>query len=330
MEKRILIDLNDKANWLYESTSPPTPEGHIMEENRVILMPEGEHKLFAFTDAVMHHVPGMTGNEHVHHKGYETFFVDSGSLDFYSMGKVCTLKKGDLYHLPPYVTHGMVFHEDTRYRGIFQDWAILDNFHETFELRRRLPEVADRMNRPPEGEAPPVMDFSAMDMHIREKYNCERVEPEAIPAVRNPARPLNRFDFDGVVMKQMVGRWECNGVREIWRAEMTKGFYAEWDETPDYPELFYVTEGRIKFKVYDEEFIAYEDCLVRIPKYAPRYLEAETDAAMYDILGLPSWYEFLHDYTGMMQNNPDRAKDEAVMRRLKTATKCAIKSIGMK
>ncbi len=94
MEKRILIDLNDKANWLYESTSPPTAGGYIVEENRVILMPEGEHRLFAFTDAVMHHAPDMLPFTHEHRSGFETFFIDSGSMEFYSQGQGCDLEKG--------------------------------------------------------------------------------------------------------------------------------------------------------------------------------------------------------------------------------------------
>ncbi|MDR0819468.1 MAG: cupin domain-containing protein [Oscillospiraceae bacterium] len=321
MEKRILIDLNDKANWLYESTSPPTPAGHIVEENRVILMPEGEHRLFAFTDAVMHYAPDMGAFEHEHHHGFETFFVDSGSMEFYSLGQYCELKKGDIIHIQPYITHGMVFHEDTRYRGIFQDWSVIDNFAETYELKRRCPEDAAKM-------AEKGVNMGEMDMFILERANCEKVEPEQISAVRNPSRPLKQFKFDGVTLKMMVGRWETNGVREIWRAEMEKGFHAEWLDFPTNPELFYVTEGNVKFKVYDEEFTAYPDCLVKIPKLAPHSIVAESNAAMYDLAGLTCWYDFLHDYDALHTNSPERAKDAEVIKALKAKTGCFIKSFG--
>ena len=316
-----MIDLNDSKNWIYESTSPPTASGAIVEENRVILMPEGEHRLFAFTDMLMHHVPDGHIGEHEHHDGYETFFVDSGSMDFYSLGEYCELKKGDLIHVQPYVSHGMNFHEDTKYRGIFQDWAVIDNFAESFALRKYYPDAPKRM-------AEQGVRMGAFDMHGREKTNYVKVAPEKIAAVRNPSRPIKEFKFNGVTMKLMVGRWECGGVREIWRAEMEKGFHAEWDDFPVNPELFYVTEGKVKFKVYEEEFTAYPECLVKIPKLAPRSIVAETDAAMYDIGGLPYWYGFIADYSAMLQVAPERAKDPEVIKALKEKTNCWIKSIG--
>ena len=322
MEKRILIDMNDKANWLYESTSPPTAGGHIIEENRVILMPEGEHKLFAFTDAVMHHVPDGQIGEHEHHIGYETFFVDSGSMDFYCLGEYCELKKGDLVHIQPYVSHGMSFHEDTRYRGIFQDWGIIDNFHEVFALRKFDPDASAKMME--QG-----VRMGAMDMYRREKADYKKVPPESISAVRNPSRPLKEFKLDGVTMKMIVGRWECGGVREIWRAEMKKGFHAEWVDFPTLPELFYVTEGTVKFKVYGEEYTAFPDCLVKIPKLAPHSLIAETDAAMYDLAGLTCWYGFLHDLSAIKKSDPGKAKDPEFLKELRAATDCMIKSIGV-
>ena len=323
MEKRILIDLNDKANWLYESTSPPSPGGHIMEENRVVMMPEGEHRLFAFTDAVMHYVPDMSGGEHVHHDGYETFFVDSGHMNFYSLGQYCELRKGDFVHIQPHVTHGMLFHEDTRYRGIFQDWAIIDNFAELFALRAIDPDASQKMAE--QG----VSLGGGMDMHFLEKMNYEKVSPEQINAVRNPSRPMKQFNFDGVTLKMMVGRWECGGVREIWRVEMDKGFHAEWDDYPAIDDLFYVTDGTVKFKVYDKEYTAYTDCLVKIPKLAPRSIIAESDAAMYDIGGLAQWYAFMRDYTAMLENAPDRAKDPDVIKALKKRTNFYVKSYGV-
>ena len=322
MEKRILIDLNDKKNWLYESTSPPSPSGAIVEENRVVLMPEGEHRLFAFTDAVMHHIPDGKIGEHEHHEGYETFFVDSGSMAFYSFGEYCELTKGDFVHIQPYVTHGMDFHEDVRYRGIFQDWATIDYFDESFALRKVYPDAPARMME--QG-----VSLGSYDFHVREKTNYVKVAPEKINAVRNPSRPLKEFKYDGVTMKMMVGRWECGGVREIWRAEMKKGFHAQWDDFPIVPELFYVTEGEVKFKVYEEEFTAHTDCLVKIPRLAPRSLTALSDAAMYDIGGLPCWYGFIHDYTSMLELDPQRAKDPDVIKKLKDKTNVYIKSIGM-
>ncbi|MDR0858370.1 MAG: cupin domain-containing protein [Oscillospiraceae bacterium] len=313
MEKRILIDLNDKANWLYESTSPPTPGGTIVEENRVILMPEGEHRLFAFTDAVMHYAEDAYQMSHDHRSGFETFFVDSGSMEFYSQGKVATLKKGDLIHIQPFVTHGMVFNEDTRYRGIFQDWAVIDDFPETYRAKAFDPDASAKIAA---SGAPASYDFN-----IHDAKNYVRAEASEIPAVRNPERPLAQYKFDGVTLNQVVGRWETYGVREIWQAKLEKGFSAQWVDFPLLPELFYVTSGKVKFTVYGEEYTAFEDCLVKIPKFAPHSIIAETDAAMYDLGGLSMWELFLADYTAGTHTPED-------VKSLKDKYKIQIKSFG--
>ncbi len=318
MENRILIDLNDRANWLYESTSPPTAGGYIVEENRVILMPEGEHRLFAFTDAVMHHAPDMLPFTHEHRSGFETFFIDGGSMEFYSQGKVATLTKGDLVHIQPFVTHGMLFNEDTRYRGIFQDWKVIDSFPELFRLKEYDPDASSKM-------AAQGVSASQYDFYIHDASNSVRVRPEEIDAVRNPSRPLAEFALEGVTMRMVVGRWETNGVREIWQAEMKEGFHAEWNDFPVNPELFYITEGEVEFTVYGRKYIAREDCLVKIPKFAPRSMTALTDAKMYDLGGLTMWYLLLLDYSSL-----DAAKrsDKEAVGRLKAQYGCGIKSAG--
>jgi mannose-6-phosphate isomerase-like protein (cupin superfamily) len=163
---------------------------------------------------------------------------------------------------------------------------------------------------------------------VHDARDYVRAQPEELEAVRNPSRPLAQYKLDGVTMNMVVARWETNGVREIWQARMDQGFHAEWNDYPLLPELFYVTEGRVKFTVYGEEYVAYEDCLVKIPRYAPHSLVAETDAAMYDLGGLSVWELFLHDYTALLKNDPEKAKDPETLKKLKASYQVYIKSIG--
>jgi hypothetical protein len=108
---------------------------------------------------------------------------------------------------------------------------------------------------------------SNIDLHMRGIADCVEVPAEEVPSVKDPMNPMATFEFDGAVMKMITARWENGGKKEIWLAEMEPGFYAEWDDYPVIQDLFYVTEGKIMFKVYDTEFIAEKDCLVKIPKY---------------------------------------------------------------
>ena len=69
--------------------------------------------------------------------------------------------------------------------------------------------------------------------------------------------------------------------------------------------LYYLTEGKVKFKCYDEEFIAYRECLIKLLMYAPRSFEVLEDAVMYDVGGLPRWYDYLTDRESVMALDPN-------------------------
>jgi mannose-6-phosphate isomerase-like protein (cupin superfamily) len=216
----------------------------------------------------------------------------------------------------------MLFNEDTKYRGIFQDWSVIDSFSELFQLREYVPDANAKM-------AEQGVSFGQPDFFVHEGTEYQRVKPEEIPAARNPNRPLAQFKLDGVTLNMVVGRWETNGVREIWQAKMDKGFHAEWIAFPTQPELFYVTQGEVKFTVYGKEYIAHQDCLVKIPKFAPHSIVALTDAAMYDLGGLTMWYLFLYDYTTLLQKKSDQLNDAAYIKDLKARYRCEIKSFGV-
>jgi hypothetical protein len=100
-------------------------------------------------------------------------------------------------------------------------------------------------------------------------------------------------------MKMLTARWENGGVNELWAAEMEPGFYAEWVQYPPAPEMYYITAGEVRFRVYDEEFTAYPECLVKIPKFADHSLQVLSKAVMYDIGGLTRWQALLEDYTSI-------------------------------
>ena len=120
---------------------------------------------------------------------------------------------------------------------------------------------------------------------------------------------MAQFELEGCTMKMLTGRWENAGLCEMWCFEMKKGFFAESEKYPKVTDLYYVTEGEVKFKVYDEEFVAKTECVVKIPRYAPRRFEALTDAVMYDVGGMPMWYSYFLDRESINAKNPERAKD---------------------
>lgn len=321
MKHPYLMDLNDQENWLYP-IEIFGPDGSKGEDQRTINMGEGEHRLLCVTDSLMY--PNKPGDIHCHEHqfGYEDFFVDSGGLDIITNGKSAFVGSGNIIHLQPYEAHGMNFKYPTKYRGFFHDLNNSDNSPVLAILREKRPDVA---------KDPDFFKFvtSKFDSLMREKPVYVEVPPEQMSSVRNISRPMMEFKLEGVSMKMLTARWENGGVNELWAAEMEPGFHAEWVDLPAETEMYYVTEGKVTFKVYDDEFEAYPECVVKIPKFASHSIVAQTKAVMYDIAGLTRWQALLQDRTSILQYDPERAKKPETMAELKAKFGCQIKSYGL-
>jgi hypothetical protein len=88
--------------------------------------------------------------------------------------------------------------------------------------------------------------------------------------------------------------------------------------------------GEVEFTVYDETFVAYPECVVKIPKFASHSIVAKTKSIMYDIAGKTLWYAFLQDRSSILHYTPERAKDPETMAALKKKYGCMIEKIGRK
>ena len=324
MKHPYLIDLNDQDNWLYPQVlGKPEAPG---EDQRTINIGEGVHKLFCVTDSIMYPArePGqgpMMFHEHL--VGYEYFFLDSGGMDLYVDGKKAYVEPGSIVFFQPMQAHGMSFREPTKYRGVMHDFKNSDTAHERALLKRKRPDIAKSPDYMARFVAP------KFDIATREAFPCVEVPAEQVSAIRHIDRPLESYSYEGVTLKMITARWENGGVNEMWAAEMVPGFYAEWVEFPTENEMYYVTKGKIKFQVYDEEFMAYPECFVKIPMYAPRSIEAVEESVMYDIGGLTRWQAFLQDHAAI-KKDPARADDAEVLENLKLKYGCQIKTCGMR
>ena len=290
MKEQYLIRITDKNNWLFPQTAIIPTALSLRNRGRLSCPREWTEGFALQLPHEKERGHGAAVMLHEHHEGYETFFVKSSSMYFYINGKKTLVEAGKIIHMQPYEAHGFVFNGDVQFRGTFHDWN-----------------CADKTPTPPRRWRPTIptprrtVNFSACFAAIstcicRGYADCQEVPWEEVTNVKDPKNPIARFELDGAVMKMITARWENGGKKEIWRIEMEPGFYAEWDEYPTVQDLFYVTEGKVKFKVYDTEFTAEKDCLVKIPKYAPRSFEAAEPAVMYDVGGVTRWYGLLQDF----------------------------------
>jgi len=324
MKHPYLIDINDQDNWIFPQVLK-RPDGTAGEDQRTIHIGEGVHRLCTVTDSIMYpNNEAGQGNMHFHEhqEGYEYFFLDSGGMDLFVDGKKTCVEPGSIIFFQPFQAHGMSFHEPSKYRGVMHDFKNSDTARERALLKQKRPDIAESPDYMPRFVVP------KFDSAAREEFPCVEVPAEQVSAVRHISRPLQTFELEGVTMKMITARWENGGVNEMWAAEMEPGFFAEWIEFPTENEMYYITEGEIEFKVYDEEFTAYPECFVKIPLYASHSIRVKTKAVMYDINGLPRWQAFLQDRAAIL-NDPSRAGNPEHIENLKMKYGIQIKSFGL-
>ncbi len=301
--------------------------GEVSSKVGSVIPPEGEHGLYWMLDTVMYKMPDVLDIKvehmpHVHKYGYETFFVDSGSLWLFINGQKCLCKPGDIVHLQAGQAHGMYFLEDTKWRGTYHDYIMPSDGLAVGLVMAKVPGAA---NDPELAALNPPSD------HIKlEPFNYKEAPAEECLAIKNPDRPWAEYKFDGVTMKVIVERWENGGVKELCCAVMEPGFTAEWVKYPTLREEYYVRKGKVKFNIMGEEFIADDECVVNVPKFAPHSIEVLEKTEMYELGGQTQWSLFLQNYDSIKAFDPERLNDAEAMAALKKKFDVNIKSIGMK
>ncbi|NMA38344.1 MAG: hypothetical protein GX942_08575 [Papillibacter sp.] len=327
MSSEFMIDLNNNPEAWKKTASTIRPDGTVASKVATIIPGEGPRNLFWVLDTIMYASteiadPDVSHMPHVHRYGYETFFVDSGKMILYIDGMKCYCTKGDILHLQANQIHGMAFLEDVKYRGTYHDYVFSPDTAAYNKVIEHMPEAA---SDPDFTRLLPPKD------HINhERFVFKEVPAEQCPAVRNINRPLAEYKLPGVTMKMLVQRWENAGVKELCCAVMEPGFTAEWVKYPTVREVLYVRSGQVKFKIYNEEFVAHDECIINIPKFAPHSLEALSRAEVYDLGGVTYWNNLMHDYVSLRAYDPDRFNRPEVIAELKEKANCPIKCIGMK
>lgn len=320
MEYQYLIDVNDEKNWLCPITNIE-PNGNVWEEARTIHYPYGPDNLMRVTDSVFH--PQPSSHIHYHRAAYEIFFWSMAPFDMFLDGKVATVEPGCISLVRPYEPHGFAFKEPTRKTGFFhhvefaeEDGVASALLREHDPNARKSPEFPDNRSA--------FTDF----VHGENPFNYERITWQEMPGIRHLSKAISTETFDGLNFKMIIARWETGGVKEIWGAEMEKGFHAESVLYPAKAEMFFVTEGEVKFKIYDDEFIAHKECIVKIPKFAHYEMEALSDAVMYDVNGQTDWFNYFLARKTIQAADPARYADPEEMKALKRKHCVDIKSIG--
>ena len=328
MEKNeFLFDLKTPETTWRGSAKHYWPNGQVSSEAGLITDAEGPHGLYWCLDTIMHAVPedmkATWQMPHYHVRGYETFFVDSGKLYLYINGQRALAQKGDIVHLMAGQAHGMTFLEEVKWRGTYHDFETYSEARDVGRVKQYMPELAE------DPALAALMPNGEMDSKLLEPFVYRDVPPEECAAIKNISRPHASYDFPGVSMKVVVERWENGGVKEMVCAILEPGFTAKWVKYPPLKELLFVRKGKVKFTVLGKEFIADDECVVCIPRFAPHSIEAVEASEVYDLGGQSCWSLFLQNYTSVKTLSPERLTKETV-EALKKKFDIQIAEIGRK
>ena len=110
---------------------------------------------------------------------------------------------------------------------------------------------------------------------------------------------------------------------------MEPGFTARWVKYPPLRELLYVRSGKVKFNILGKEFVADDECVVNVPRFAPHSIEALEHSEVYDLGGQSWWSLFFQNYTSIRTYDPKRLTPETIQR-LKDQFHIQIESIAIK
>jgi len=247
---------------------------------------------------------------HEHRSGYETFFLPRGKVECVVRGRKFIMEAGDILHLQPYIGHGFKhLEEGSVWRELFHDIYMADGIRNKNFVAQHFP---TRMADDPGFARHYRAGGDAIPREPAEPR--ETVDRKDVWELRTPEFSHATYKFPGVEMRLKVGRWECNGVKEVWHYKLSKGFAVEWGDPFRHFQTLYVCKGRVKVDVMGEAFEACEDCLVHIPPYHTHALSVLEDGAeIYDMNCETLMLSMLEDLDSIRARSPEKLADKAFM-----------------
>lgn len=314
---RYLVRCEEASDWVR----------HVDEGTQIVndfYLPQGPFEKNEMSDTIYH--AGTKVNYHEHSQGYETFFIARGSVECTIRGKKAVAQTGDIVHLPPYTPHGFVFLEEgTIWRELFQEINMQQGILNKNMILKHYPDLY---------EDPEFIGMyrEANGSFVREKevQDIAPVVPKSeIPEIREPGFAWARHCGDGWELKLKVGRFECNGAKEVWEANLDEGITIEYQDPHPYFELYYITKGKVRFTILegfvDEAvFVAEAGSIVRIPPYAKHKIEVVEAAQLFDNGCEIRLMSMLEDLAAIRTARPQVLEDPVMKKKLLRKYKCFV------
>ncbi|MBR6812127.1 MAG: cupin domain-containing protein [Oscillospiraceae bacterium] len=230
---------------------------------------------------MMFKTPGEEWNVgyHQHGNGLEFFLPTSGKIEIIAQGQITYMVPGDIFVILPFMSHGFrTLEPDSAFMCLFQGFDMI----QSVEKRAFI-----AMNFPGKFESEPeFLEYYNKDT----KGKMDRKVPNPIPTdrdqvfcLRQQGKGLFSYNYPGVDLHLKVGRWETEGLMELWEADLKKGAKLSQEALRKEWRQFYIYKGNVKVKIHDEEFIVDEPAIINVPPFRPFSFEALDDAVIFDL-----------------------------------------------
>jgi len=259
----------------------------------------------------------FTGNRVPSHEHFgnvfETFLIEKGVIEFLQLSKKAKLKRGDMLHIMPNMPHSI---------HCLEDGTIYRAFHQGLWLTRFVFMDRSFVDRHPDVHQSPefkklnaVYDKSAWFDYILPE--CKDVSQREIPSIRPYDFALAEYSYEGITLKLKVGRWETNGLKEVWQFRLSKGYKISWEILQPFILLYEVFDGSVRVTIEGmEPFVAKTRDLLHIPKFLAGSIEALEDTVLLDTGCQGYLTRFMDELNTYKVKDPAKLKDRAFINEL--------------
>jgi len=231
---------------------------------------------------------GRMARYHYVERGARTFAVMKGSVQVISNGRKFVLTEDDIFNAEAWCPYSMTFlSDDTVVRGISLFGP---------EPQKDLPDPAA----------------------------WAYVDKSSVLEVSAKGQGIYEFSVAGIEFLLKVGRWQLDGLKEIWEFRIEKGYRLAFNDRTDKEGLFMVKTGRFRVEIGDDEFVADEGegDLIRIPANTAYSLTAlSDDCVIHDFNVTCHLFRLLEMIEAARDYFPEKLSDEEYIDYLLEANK---------
>ena len=266
---------------------------------------------------------------HEHTFGCETFLITNGQIEGCVLGQRFLMGPGDILHIQPYMGHAFKpASPGCRLNILFQTMDMANTTARRFRVQENFPGKYEE----PELQAALDKLYGRVP---RTFPDAPLVPAEQVAALRREGTGLLIHEAEGVTLRLKVGRWETHGEKEIWELVMQQGFGADHPALRPEPYFFYVTEGKVRFRIREAEdrvceFDAEAQTLVNIPPLYPFSYEAAAPSRMLDLDCAVFRQDLLEEIERLRAREPEKLNDADYMRELRHRFNCWYENAGLR